>query len=224
MNRHASMLAVYLQARQARGSVPSRRDAATGPWWRADVTREGEPLPYRAVSFAVLRRPPRALTFGDTTGSGVFAGSREPYFSLRRCSPVEVTHEVGGGLARQAQRSRDRAAAHRKRFVERLKARPPVAVKQAVRPALPEPIQRRRCEQLGIDAAIEAIAMFAELEGILLDPVYSAKGAAGLIDLIRKGQFKKGERVVFLHTGGSAALFGYSAAFDFSDRRVAAAE
>jgi L-cysteate sulfo-lyase len=73
-------------------------------------------------------------------------------------------------------------------------------------------------------SGLEAIAMFAELEGILLDPVYSAKGAAGLIDLIRKGQFKKGERVVFLHTGGSAALFGYSAAFDFSDRRVAAAE
>jgi L-cysteate sulfo-lyase len=71
-------------------------------------------------------------------------------------------------------------------------------------------------------SGLEAIAMFAELEGILLDPVYSAKGAAGLIDLIRKGQFKKGERVVFLHTGGSAALFGYSAAFDFSDRRVAA--
>lgn len=73
-------------------------------------------------------------------------------------------------------------------------------------------------------SGLEAIAMFAELEGILLDPVYSAKGAAGLIDLIRKGQFKKGERLVFLHTGGSAALFGYSAAFDFSDRRVAAAE
>ncbi len=73
-------------------------------------------------------------------------------------------------------------------------------------------------------SGLEAIAMFAELEGILLDPVYSAKGAAGLIDLIRKGQFKKGERVVFLHTGGSVALFGYSAAFDFSDRRVAAAE
>ncbi|AGT10773.1 D-cysteate sulfo-lyase [Paracoccus aminophilus] len=55
---------------------------------------------------------------------------------------------------------------------------------------------------------LEAIRMFAELEGILLDPVYSAKGAAGLIDLCRKGQFK-GQRVVFLHTGGSAALFGY---------------
>lgn len=60
---------------------------------------------------------------------------------------------------------------------------------------------------------IEAIRMFAELEGILLDPVYSGKGAAGLIDLIRKGHFKKGERVVFLHTGGSTGLFGYVSAF-----------
>jgi L-cysteate sulfo-lyase len=67
-----------------------------------------------------------------------------------------------------------------------------------------------------------ALRMFAELEAILLDPVYSAKGAAGFIDLIRKGHFKKGERVVFLHTGGAAALFGYDKAFDFGDRWVAA--
>ncbi|MGI9352455.1 MAG: D-cysteine desulfhydrase [Rhizobiaceae bacterium] len=68
------------------------------------------------------------------------------------------------------------------------------------------------------ESGLDAIRMFAELESILLDPVYSAKGAAGFIDLIRKGQFKKGERVVFLHTGGSVALFGYDAAFDFSGR------
>lgn len=60
---------------------------------------------------------------------------------------------------------------------------------------------------------LEAIAMFAQLEGILLDPVYSGKGAAGLIDLIRKGQFGKGQRVVFLHTGGAAGLFGYDSVF-----------
>ena len=64
-------------------------------------------------------------------------------------------------------------------------------------------------------AGLEAIEMFARLEGILLDPVYSGKGAAGLIDLVRKGRFKKGERVVFIHTGGSAALFGYTAAFGY---------
>ncbi|EBA15768.1 D-cysteine desulfhydrase [Roseobacter sp. SK209-2-6] len=71
------------------------------------------------------------------------------------------------------------------------------------------------------EGGMEAIRMFAELESILLDPVYSAKGAAGLIDLIRKGHFDKEERVVFLHTGGAAALFGYDAAFDFSGRWVA---
>jgi L-cysteate sulfo-lyase len=57
---------------------------------------------------------------------------------------------------------------------------------------------------------IEAIRMFASLEGILLDPVYSGKAAAGLIDWARKGRFAKGERVVFLHTGGAAGLFGYA--------------
>ena len=67
-------------------------------------------------------------------------------------------------------------------------------------------------------AGIEAITMFAELEGILLDPVYSSKGASGLIDLIRKGYFKKSDRIVFIHTGGSASLFGYTKHFDFSDR------
>ena len=60
---------------------------------------------------------------------------------------------------------------------------------------------------------LEAIRMFAQLEGILLDPVYSGKGAAGLIDLIRKGRLTRGQRVVFLHTGGAAGLFGYDATF-----------
>ncbi len=67
---------------------------------------------------------------------------------------------------------------------------------------------------------LQAIRMFAQLEGILLDPVYSAKGAAGLIDYCRKGRFRKGERVVFLHTGGSAALFGYDAVFADENRKL----
>lgn len=61
---------------------------------------------------------------------------------------------------------------------------------------------------------VEAVTMMARLEGILLDPVYSGKGMAGLIDLCRKGHFKKGDNVVFLHTGGSTALFGYMDAFN----------
>ena len=60
---------------------------------------------------------------------------------------------------------------------------------------------------------IEAVTMLARLEGILLDPVYSGKGMAGLIDLCRKGHFMKGQNVVFLHTGGSVGLYGYMHAF-----------
>ena len=61
---------------------------------------------------------------------------------------------------------------------------------------------------------VEAVKMLAQYEGILLDPVYSGKGFAGLIDLIRKGHFKQGENVVFLHTGGSVSLSGYPDTFD----------
>jgi L-cysteate sulfo-lyase len=55
----------------------------------------------------------------------------------------------------------------------------------------------------------EALLLLARLEGLLFDPVYTGKGLAGMIDLIRKGQFLAGENVVFVHTGGSAGLFGY---------------
>jgi L-cysteate sulfo-lyase len=74
-------------------------------------------------------------------------------------------------------------------------------------------------EGYGIPTAsgIEAIELFARTESILLDPVYSAKGAAGLIDLVRKGHFNKDDNIVFLHTGGSQALFGYRKAFNLPD-------
>ena len=69
---------------------------------------------------------------------------------------------------------------------------------------------------------IEAIEMLARCEGILLDPVSSGKGMAGLIDLCRKGFFRKERNIVFIHTGGSAALFGYKSDFQRSDSRIAA--
>jgi D-cysteine desulfhydrase family pyridoxal phosphate-dependent enzyme len=53
----------------------------------------------------------------------------------------------------------------------------------------------------------EAIRLFARNEGLLLDPVYTGRAAAGLIDLIRKGYFSRGETVLFWHTGGTPALF-----------------
>ena len=57
------------------------------------------------------------------------------------------------------------------------------------------------------DAEREAVRLFASTEGLLLDPVYTGRAAAGLIDLVRQGFFKKGETVLFWHTGGQPALF-----------------
>jgi 1-aminocyclopropane-1-carboxylate deaminase/D-cysteine desulfhydrase-like pyridoxal-dependent ACC family enzyme len=56
-------------------------------------------------------------------------------------------------------------------------------------------------------AEVEAIRLFAKYEGLLLDPVYTGRAAAALIDLVRKGFFKKDETVLFWHTGGGPALF-----------------
>lgn len=62
---------------------------------------------------------------------------------------------------------------------------------------------------LPTDSMVEAVKLFAGEEAILLDPVYSGKAAAGLIDLVRKGAFPEGSNVLFLHTGGSPALYQY---------------
>jgi D-cysteine desulfhydrase/L-cysteate sulfo-lyase len=59
------------------------------------------------------------------------------------------------------------------------------------------------------DGAREAIRLVAKTEGVFLDPVYTGKCMAGLIDLIRKKEIDKSETVVFIHTGGSPALFAY---------------
>lgn len=78
---------------------------------------------------------------------------------------------------------------------------------------------RANCDYVGegyglpTDAMRDAVKLLARLEGLLFDPVYSGKGLSGLIDLVRKGHFAETENVVFLHTGGSASLFGYPAHF-----------
>ena len=55
------------------------------------------------------------------------------------------------------------------------------------------------------------IGLFARLEGILLDPVYTGRAAGGMLDLIERGEIGAGERVLFWHTGGAPALFAYAA-------------
>jgi L-cysteate sulfo-lyase len=56
----------------------------------------------------------------------------------------------------------------------------------------------------------DAVMLLARLEGLLFDPVYSGKALAGLIDLVTSGQLDGAENIVFLHTGGSPALFAYA--------------
>jgi L-cysteate sulfo-lyase len=78
---------------------------------------------------------------------------------------------------------------------------------------------RANCDYVGAgyglptEGMIDAVKLLARTEGLLFDPVYSGKGLDGMIDLLRKGYFDGMANVVFLHTGGSAALFGYSDAF-----------
>jgi len=61
-------------------------------------------------------------------------------------------------------------------------------------------------------AMAEAVRLLARTEGILLDPVYTGKAMAGLIDLVRKDYFNKEEKILFIHTGGSPALNVYMSA------------
>ena len=62
---------------------------------------------------------------------------------------------------------------------------------------------------------VKTVKLVAETEGILLDPVYTGKAMAGMLDLIKKGYFKKGQNVLFVHTGGSPALYAYASYFNF---------
>ena len=59
-------------------------------------------------------------------------------------------------------------------------------------------------------ATLEALRMAARLEALVLDPVYSAKGLAGLLALVRAGRWGTGQDVVFVHTGGAPAVFAHA--------------
>jgi len=61
------------------------------------------------------------------------------------------------------------------------------------------------------EAEREALRLFGQTEALILDPVYTGRAAAGLIDLVRRGAFAPAETVLFWHTGGAAGLFGKAA-------------
>jgi 1-aminocyclopropane-1-carboxylate deaminase/D-cysteine desulfhydrase-like pyridoxal-dependent ACC family enzyme len=60
------------------------------------------------------------------------------------------------------------------------------------------------------DAVAAAIRTCAHLDGLLLDPVYTGRAMAGLIACVRDGRLRRGSRVLFIHTGGLPAIFGYA--------------
>ena len=68
---------------------------------------------------------------------------------------------------------------------------------------------------LPCDEVIETIKLVAELEGIFLDIAYTGKAMWGMIKEVRKGRFKKGDNLLFLHTGGIFSLFGQNTAFGY---------
>lgn len=97
----------------------------------------------------------------------------------------------------------------------------PVILKDAVATAarldLTFPAEKIECIEgyvgpgysLPTPAMVEAVRLVAQTEAILLDPVYTGKAFSGLIGLIRQGRFQKGQNIVFVHTGGSPALYHY---------------
>lgn len=97
-----------------------------------------------------------------------------------------------------------------------------------LRGELPRELVQVRDDQVGpgygqpTAAMQDAMLMLARLEGILLDPVYSAKGMAGLIDMVRQGIYRRGQVVVFVHTGGAAALPAYESVFSMQGAGTAA--
>jgi L-cysteate sulfo-lyase len=92
-----------------------------------------------------------------------------------------------------------------------------------LRSEVPADMVSANCDYVGdgyglpTQAMLDAIRLVARLEGILLDPVYSGKGMAGLIDLVKRGHFSKADNIVFIHTGGAQALFGYCHLFSRDD-------
>jgi L-cysteate sulfo-lyase len=104
---------------------------------------------------------------------------------------------------------RDRQEANVHRLAEA------TAQKLGLKGGIPRDAVEANCDYVGAgygiptDGMAEAVLLTARLEGLFLDPVYSGKAMAGLIDLIRKGNFGKQENIVFIHTGGQAGLFGY---------------
>ena len=129
----------------------------------------------------------------------------------RRVSSPVQPWQCRHGDCRDRYRRRARAGARRCRHVCAGSVR---SARCSVRRSSVEVVAGHAGPAYGVphEATIEAIQLAGQLEALPLDPVYSGKGLAGLIALIRQGRWRKDEDVIFLHTGGAPALFAYQSA------------
>jgi L-cysteate sulfo-lyase len=140
-----------------------------------------------------------------TGSAGTQAGLLAGLFAMN--APIPVT---GYSVRAPREKQIDNVHALAVRTVELLGARGDlprdmvVAFDEQVGPGYGQPTEEM----------VDAMLLLARMEGILLDPVYSGKGFAGLVAMIRAGAFSKTDRVMFLHTGGSVALFAYGHLFN----------
>lgn len=174
--------------------IPYGGSSPTGALGYVDAMRE------LAAQLEAAGETPAALVFASSSGgthAGIEVGAELLGFRGRRVGIAIDKFEGEGPSLRE--RVRDLAS----------RTAGLLGVAHRAEPELREDFLGAGYGVVG-EAEREAIALAAREEGLLLDPVYSGRAFAGLLAMIRAGEFEKGQTLVFWHTGGSPALFPYA--------------
>ena len=116
---------------------------------------------------------------------------------------------IGIGINRKKEAQRQAVYELSKKLAEKLKLKEPPAYEDVI--VFDDYIGEGYSRVT--EGMMEAVKLLARTEAILLDPVYTGKTMAGMIDLLHKGYFKDMKNILFLHTGGSTSLFAYTETF-----------
>lgn len=152
---------------------------------------------YAMQEFMEQNIPADAIIFGTSSGgthAGLVLGQR-------------LFHYPGRVLGISIDESEDWLKAHVSELASQASEKLGPRIEFAAEDVLADDSYCRAGYGVLTGAEREAVDLFAKLEGLLLDPVYTGRAAAGMIALIRKGFFKEDETVLFWHTGGQPALF-----------------
>lgn len=152
---------------------------------------------YAMQEFMEQNIPADAIIFGTSSGgthAGLVLGQR-------------LFHYPGRVLGISIDESEDWLKAHVSELASQASEKLGPRIEFAAEDVLADDSYCRAGYGVLTGAEREAVDLFAKLEGLLLDPVYTGRAAAGMIGLIRKGFFKEDETVLFWHTGGQPALF-----------------